>query len=432
MAATEKRKDIDDPRKASVISSRAIGNLSSKMPRIPNHTNHHKNGFPRSSTIDLSKSDNFLLRDELIAICKAAINDELVTKHFSTPENQSGDPALLESLARLFNMYFNPCVPVKPSHIASAPGAAGCLDALLHTICEPGDGVLIPGPYWNEFDIGTRSRAIVQPIMVSVAGFCDTYRGFLKSLANAMDTAPCPVKALILTNLHSPFGQCYPQEVLEGCLKFCQERRIHFISDEVYALTAFSCAEISDPVQFVPAMSLDTRALGCDLSRVHTVWSMSKDFGASGFRVGCTVSQANKELINGLTIAPNTQISSLSTIFATALLSSPRLPFLISLNSARLAESYMLITSFFVRHGIKYIPVNAGLNIFARLAPWARTWEDEDEMVRKIRDVGITVCAGGNYHRMPKEKGWARLSFSVGHEVLLEALQRIELALELG
>ena len=143
------------------------------------------------------------------------------------------------------------------------------------------------------------------------------------------------------------------------------------------------------------------------------------------------MTQENKELVVGLRLASNSQISSLSAIFTTALLSSPSLPFLITLNSARLAESYILITSFFVRYGIKYIPVNAGLNIFARLAPAAKTWEDESRMVQKLTEAGVLVSAGRNYHGVQKEKGWVRLSFSIEQNRLREALGRIEIALDL-
>jgi aspartate/methionine/tyrosine aminotransferase len=30
------------------------------------------------------------------------------------------------------------------------PGASNCLDSILFTICEPGDGVLVLAPYWSE------------------------------------------------------------------------------------------------------------------------------------------------------------------------------------------------------------------------------------------------------------------------------------------
>jgi len=143
------------------------------------------------------------------------------------------------------------------------------------------------------------------------------------------------------------------------------------------------------------------------------------------------VTQENKELVVGLRLASNSQISSLSAIFTTALLSSPSLPFLITLNSARLAESYILVTSFFVRYGIKYIPVNAGLSIFARLAPAAKTWEDESRTVQKLTEAGVLVSAGRDYRGVQKEKGWVRLSFSIEQNRLREALRRIEIALDL-
>ncbi|EZF31408.1 hypothetical protein H101_04974 [Trichophyton interdigitale H6] len=405
--------------------------ISSKMPFIPSSTDLC-NGYMRPSIIDLSRTENFLLRDELADIVKTAKTHDS-QHHFSSRDDAGESRLLLECLARLFNNYFNPCIPVSRSHIATAPGAAGCLDALLYNICNAGDGVLIPGPQWGDSDIEMNySYPDVKTVTVNTNA-CGTAHHFLRVLNDAIDSAPCKVKALVLRNMSSSFGECYPQEFLEVALKFCQQRRIHFISDEVYALTSFSCAEISDPVPFVSALALNARALGCDLSRIHTIWSISKDFGATGVQVGCTVSQGNKELIRGLINTPNSRITPASLAFATSLLSSPRLPILIALNSAGLAECYMLITSFFVRHDIKYIPVNAGLSIFARLAPNARSRDEEMEIVQHLKNAGVVVNnAGGSFHKTFKEKGWVRMSFSVEPNQLHEALGRIELALGLG
>ncbi|KAM5458408.1 hypothetical protein MaudCBS49596_000321 [Microsporum audouinii] len=420
-----KPRSSSSPSASLSSSTRPRAKVPSKMPFIPTSTDAC-NGYIRPGTIDLSRTENFLLREELAEIGKT-------TKTHDSQYHDCGDSRLLlECLARLFNNYFNPCIPVSRSHIAIAPGAAGCLDALLYNICNPGDGVLMPGPQWGDSEIEMNyTYPGVKTVTVN-SNTCGTSHHFLRALNDAIDSAPCKIKALILRNMSSSFGECYPQEFLEIALKFCQQRRIHFISDEVYALTSFSCAEISDPVPFVSALALNARALGCDLSRIHTIWSISKDFGATGVQVGCTVSQGNKELIRGLANAPNARITPASHAFAASLLSSPRLPILIALNSAGLAECYMLITSFFVRHGIKYIPVNAGLSIFARLAPNARSRDDEAEFVQLLKNAGVMVNnAGGSFHKTFKEKGWVRISFSVEPHQLHEALGRIELALGL-
>lgn len=68
-------------------------------------------------------------------------------------------------------------------------------------------------------------------------------------------------------------------------MKFCSKYNIHFISDEVYALSRFSNPEIKKPQPFVSVLSLPLDDIGIDKSLVHAVWSTSKDFGQSGFRM---------------------------------------------------------------------------------------------------------------------------------------------------
>jgi gliotoxin/aspirochlorine biosynthesis aminotransferase len=126
----------------------------------------------------------------------------------------------------------------------------------------------------------------VKPIVVNTPSFSDTFTlALIPALEESFNNSEVPVKALVLSNPHNPFGLCYPREVLEACLNFCQLRGIHFISDEVYALTSFNNPEIPKPAPFISALKIDATALGCDLSRVHVIWSTSKDFGSSGIRM---------------------------------------------------------------------------------------------------------------------------------------------------
>ena len=139
---------------------------------------------------------------------------------------------------------------------------------------------------------------------------------------------------------------------------------------------------------------------------------------------GCTATQFNDNLRNGLALAAHMNVSTLSTVFATKLLASPRLPSLLALNSARLAEAYTLLTCFFKRHGIRYSPCNAGPFILARLAPNAQSWDDEAAVVQDLQQAGVLVGSGRRYH--VDEKGWARVCFAVERTVLEEAMRRIE------
>jgi gliotoxin/aspirochlorine biosynthesis aminotransferase len=116
-------------------------------------------------------------------------------------------------------------------------------------------------------------------------------------------------------------------------------------------------------------------------------------------------------------------VSTLSGTFATSLLSSPTLPSLIKLNSQRLSESYTLITTFFKERNIEWLPCNATPFVLAKIVPKAKTWEEEVEVIEELKGVGMLVGDGRRYH--VQEPGWARITFAVPREVLVDALEKL-------
>lgn len=125
----------------------------------------------------------------------------------------------------------------------------------------------------------------------------------------------------------------------------------------------------------------------------------------------------------GATLAANTQTSSLSSIATEALLGSPCLPTLLRLNKERLGAAYKKLTEFFLSCGIEFVPVDAGLYVFARVAPAAKTWEDEAAVVARMKDAGVLISRGKAYHVVEKEKGWARITFAVAPADLDKAIE---------
>jgi aspartate/methionine/tyrosine aminotransferase len=218
-----------------------------------------------------------------------------------------GDAELIGALANFFNKYFQPANPVQKEHVTIAPGGAGCLDALLYNICDSSDGVLVPNPYWSMIsllclperiillmlfaldgnDIFFRVRSQVMPIPIIFSNVSESLNEecFFPALHTAYQTAPCAIKALVLSNPHNPLGRCYSSSFLEKCLKFCRDKNIHLISDEVFALSTFKCPEAPDSTPFTSMLSMDVESLGGVQSMVHVVWSFSKDLGCSGMKL---------------------------------------------------------------------------------------------------------------------------------------------------
>jgi gliotoxin/aspirochlorine biosynthesis aminotransferase len=64
------------------------------------------------------------------------------------PPEDGGDQNTRETLAKFFNTYFAPIHTVKMDHIVLTAGATDAIENLIHAICDDGDSVIVPGPYW--------------------------------------------------------------------------------------------------------------------------------------------------------------------------------------------------------------------------------------------------------------------------------------------
>jgi aspartate/methionine/tyrosine aminotransferase len=102
------------------------------------------------------------------------------------------------------------------------------------------------------------------------------------------------IRALMLCSPHNPLGmsiqdghwmielmrefvegRCYPSETLVSLMKLCQKYRIHFISDEIYALSLWDNPEYPDAPKFTSVLSMELTDI-IEPELVHVLWGMSK------------------------------------------------------------------------------------------------------------------------------------------------------------
>jgi 1-aminocyclopropane-1-carboxylate synthase len=92
---------------------------------------------------------------------------------------------------------------------------------------------------------------------------------------------------VMFCNPHNPLGFNYPRETILAYCRFAEKHNLHLISDEIYALSQFANEEVKNPEPFVSVLSIDVlKEAGCNPSRVHVIYGMSKDFSANGLRIG--------------------------------------------------------------------------------------------------------------------------------------------------
>ncbi|KAF7871965.1 uncharacterized protein EAF02_009070 [Botrytis sinoallii] len=376
--------------------------------------------------IRLEQAENRLLIPQLLSICKDALNENLSEDSFLYPTGLGGEAAMRKGFASFFNTYFNPSLKVEEDHISTGSGCASVLDSLMYSICDEGDIVLAFAPVARTFDIFTRLHAPATILTIPSPNF----RSIVDSdsvdrLITTYNACPTQsrIKAILICNPHNPGDDTYSPETLRKLMDFCHEKQIHYISDEIGALSAFN----TDPEKpFTSALSLVEEGKGIDRSRVHVMWSPSKDFGCAGMRLGCIVSQANKPLLYGISYSNVWQVSTPSSLCITAILTSPQLPALVEANKEGLKVSYDLLTSTLKDWNIDYVPVKAGIMIFVRIVADAKNAQDEMAVLVKLRDAGVLMSPRGGYLGSYGEFGWVRLTFAVKREVMVEALDRMK------
>ncbi|KAF3044289.1 hypothetical protein E8E12_004288 [Didymella heteroderae] len=391
----------------------------------------------RPSTIDLSNAQNEVVRRELLDVFKHVDDGELLIAKqiFALPTVPGGDPRLRRNLAEFFNTYSNPLQPVQREHIVLTAGASDAIEHVIYAVCDDGDSILVPGPFWPGIEYLASSWANVNIIVAEPPTYTNYASYLVPSLQAAYDFSPVKgrIKAVLLTNSSNPLGRCYPRDVLIECLEFCQERELHLISDELYALTELG--HIKKGEEFVSVLSLTDPflpegAIKVDPNRVHIVWSASKLFGVSGLRIGCLVSQHNRELIRAMALLTTAHANTISTLYFSSLLSSSYLPTLLALNSERLTASYRVLADWLHKRSIEFVQPTHGLFVFARLAKDLRTMEQDTSYFAQLPQTGLKVSPGHSYQGKEGELGWARIRFSIGEELMRKVVAKLDAIFE--
>ena len=151
--------------------------------------------------------------------------------------------------------------------------------AAMHSLTEPGDGVIVTTPIYHPFlfAINSSGRRLVE---APLTGADDGYRLTREALEAAVAAGG---KVLLLCNPHNPTGRVFSIEELRIVAEVAIESGLIVISDEIHADLVY------EPHRHVPIA-----ALGSDIAaRTITVTSPSKSFNLAG--VGCAVASFGSE-----------------------------------------------------------------------------------------------------------------------------------------
>lgn len=157
------------------------------------------------------------------------------------------------------------------NQIIVTTGAKYALYALMQSIINEGDEVIIPSPYWVSY-----------PEHVKLAGGVPVYvRGYeendFKITAQQLEEAVTPkTKAIIMNSPSNPTGMMYTRAELEAIGEVCVKHNLAIVSDEIYERLVYSedkhisIAEISEALK----------------NQTIIINGVSKSHAMTGWRIG--------------------------------------------------------------------------------------------------------------------------------------------------
>lgn len=308
-------------------------------------------------------------------------------------------------------------VAVSKAQQVTLPCVVTGLRAAVRVLTRPGEGVLVQPPVYGPFFRVTteNARTVVEsPLIRDESG---TYRMDYAGIEAALQRG---VKVILLCSPHNPVGRCWTREELARLYGLCKAYCATLISDEIHMDFVYA------PGTFISALTLDE---GED-ARIAVLTSASKTFNLAGLRQA-TLLTRNPALLKALADdmdAAGVVDGNLFSYLATEAACRDGDAWLDAM-LAYLDEARALVQRELAARLPKAVmtPIEATYLAWLDLRAYGHSTA---ELTRRTHAAGVAFTPGTFFGQEAGE-GFLRLNFACPHSQTLEAIRRLETALQL-
>ena len=150
----------------------------------------------------------------------------------------SGTPACRDAAAA-YHSRWSPGIEAR--HVAVTTGGSEALLFAFTALCDPGDEILVPEPYYTNYNgFATVAGASIRPLRTRIED------GFAIPPDEELDAAVGPLtRAIVFSNPGNPTGAVYGRGELQRVLAWAARHDLFVIADEVYRRIFFGEAPTS-------------------------------------------------------------------------------------------------------------------------------------------------------------------------------------------
>jgi aspartate/methionine/tyrosine aminotransferase len=319
-----------------------------------------------------------------------------------------GDPDVLAVVCEKLNRVNR--IRATPDDVHMIPGTMFAIFFVCYFFLQPGDEALIcPAPIYPPF-----IHNLLNAGAVPVFNPLDFQKGVKLDLDDLKARITSRTRMIMVSNPHNPTGRVFTQEELEGIAQVAQEHNLAIFSDELYEDMIFEGKHIS-----LASLSED---LG---ERTITVVGSSKAFGIPGYRVAYMTTRSKhmkqmKRRIHDMIVHTDT----LSQAAAKAALTHGKCWLSEFMSHLKKMRDYG-VERLSKIPGVSCHMPQATPFFFPNLASFGMT---SRALCEYLKDKAKVIVMDGAEFGPPGE-GYLRINFATSRDVLQEAMDRIENAL---
>jgi len=345
----------------------------------------------------------------------AALADDAT--HYTTV---SGDPVLRKLVAERTEETTG--VPFAWNQVIATSGAKEALFIAMQVLCEQGDEVLLPAPYWVSYaEQAKMAGATVVPIETRSPDWKLTPEDLRRHLTARS-------RVLVLCTPSNPTGAVYSDAELAALAETIADYDIATIVDEIYAR-----------ISYVP-VGRWLRAAPQQADRSFIVDGVSKAYAMTGWRLGWLVGP--KELMELASAVQSHLTSHPSSVTQRAA------TFALQNNAAVETAVDEMVGIFRQRRdaivaglsaidGVSCPPPDGAFYVFPDvrglfgrpLGPNGRVVQSSAQLAAYLLDEALVVCVPGEAFGTP---GFVRFSYALAMDQLEEGVARVQTALRAG
>jgi aspartate aminotransferase len=164
-----------------------------------------------------------------------------------------------------------------PQNVIVSCGGKHSLYNIFQVLCEEGDEVIIPAPYWVSYPEQVK-LADATPIILQTTDA----NNFVPTIEQIKAVITPQTKIFVLNSPSNPTGAMWPRKTIEALAELAVEHNFYVISDEIYEKIIY------DNNEFVSIATLGDEIK----KRTLTCNGMSKAYSMTGWRLGYVAAEA--------------------------------------------------------------------------------------------------------------------------------------------